>query len=473
MQAAITAAETNSARRFLMGYDAVAQDNKRKTVAPLLRSEDDELNATQRRQLQASTRDVRRNYTVARWMVDRHLDYVTTFNFRSASPSPSINDTLENLVREWSEPANFDIAGRHSRQRALRLTEAGRTVDGDLLVVRQTSGHVQLIESDRVRETGDMPDTVDRARVTRGIVTNKAGRAKAYIVARRGSASFGASFKFDRLVPAHNAYLHACYDRVDQVRGISPIASALNELRDAYEIFDHARAKAKVAQMFGLVFFRDGEDTVAPNTPSADPTGYQVDFGRGPVQLDLEPGDDAKFLESQHPGGSFESFTNQLIGIALKSLAIPRSFWDESFTNFSGARQALILYERAADQKRADNRALLDWLTRWRIQLWSLDGRLPKSLDPADLRWEWQHAGLPWIDPLKEVTGHTAALAAALTSRTRILKQQGLDFADIVAELKREKDALELAGLPTSIEKDNALIAAIVSNEDSNSKKAA
>ena len=71
--------------------------------------------------------------------------------------------------------------------------------------------------------------------------------------------------EFERIIPAMHIWQHACWDatyRVDQVRGITPIAPALNTLQDIYEGVDLAMAKAKVAQMFGLVFFRQAvEDT--------------------------------------------------------------------------------------------------------------------------------------------------------------------------------------------------------------------
>ena len=59
-----------------------------------------------------------------------------------------------------------------------------------------------------------------------------------------------------------------------------------------YEGIDYALAKMKVEQLFALVFYRDANDTVAPLTEgSSEANGYSVNFGKGPVQLDLDPGD--------------------------------------------------------------------------------------------------------------------------------------------------------------------------------------
>ncbi len=477
----------NAARRFLFGelddfggagpfgvgasgYDAINPQNKRKPPTGLLRSEDAELNDYQRRLLISGERDIVRNYTVARWMVSRHLDYVCTFSFQCTTPNKALNKKIEGLVENWSKRENFDVAGRHNRRRAIRLAEARRTVDGDILVARQSDGRTQWIEGDRIRAGIGIADIFDVTKIVHGVKINKAGRAEAYAISRRGRTGLGsdATFIFEKMIRAENAFLHGYFDRFDQVRGISPLASALNELRDTYESFDYARARMKVEQLFGLVFTRgkdnDLDGVEPPASSSSDGSGYEVDFGRGPIKLDLDPGDDAKFLKSDAPGGSFDKFSERLIQIALKALDIPYSFFAENYTNYSGARQALLQYDRSAETKRQDNRDMLDWLTAWRMQLFALDGELP-GVDPAELSWQWIATGMPWIDPLKEVLGDVQAIGAGLNTRTRILRERGLEFEDVVAELAHEAKLLRDAGLPLNLDQSNALIHALTKEE--------
>ncbi|HET6441861.1 MAG TPA: hypothetical protein VFH53_05740, partial [Phycisphaerae bacterium] len=129
----------------------------------------------------------------------------------------------------------------------------------------------------------------------------------------------------------------------------------------------------------------------------------------------------------------------------------------------SGSRQALLQYEFSAENKRQDNRDLLDRLTAWRIALWLADGalELPADLTPADIAWEWIAKGVPWIDPLKEVNADIAAVGAGLTSRTRICKARGEDFGDIAQELADENKLLTDLGLPTNVTPANAQIVEI------------
>ena len=145
---------------------------------------------------------------------------------------------------------------------------------------------------------------------------------------------------------------HGYYDRFDQVRGISPLAAAINSFRDVYEGIDYALAKMKVEQLFALVFTRDGDAAPARIMDgSDDENGYKVDFGKGPVQLDLSAGDNAQFLKTDNPGSNTQQFIEAVLGIALHSLDLPMNFHDPSRTNFFGSRAAWLLYDRSCINK--------------------------------------------------------------------------------------------------------------------------
>src|SRR5688500_330962 len=64
------------------GYDAVdtRRNRKRKTVN--LKSEDKVLNPRDRDQLTSDTRNLQRNFSIARFAINSHLDYVSSFSFR-------------------------------------------------------------------------------------------------------------------------------------------------------------------------------------------------------------------------------------------------------------------------------------------------------------------------------------------------------------------------------------------------------
>lgn len=424
-------------RMTSFGYDAIEQRGRRKAPAVMLQSEDAEAAPLKRGKLTTEGRNLVRNFSIARWMLNQHLNYVSTFSFQSKTGNATLDSEVERLVKEvWNKRENCDIGGRHSLPQLIRLAEARRTVDGDCGLIKMASGHIQALEGDRIRspESFGPGSQVKASDLCHGVQLDASGRAVAYAVCKRGSSAN--SFVFERMVPASNLYLHAAYDRFDQVRGASPIACAMNVLRDTYEGFDLALAKIKVSQLFGLAITRESPEGAAEYTPEVDeegnPTGrYQVDFGKGPCLLELDPGDDAKFLESTSPATEQQAFFETMIQVALKALDIPFSFYNESFTNYSGARGAFLQYEQAAEIKRHAVRDMLDYLTAWRLGLFIQDGLLP-GVTFEQLRWQWIPRGMPWLDPLKEVQAEVQSMDALLDNAEDIAQRHGRNFYDNV-----------------------------------------
>ncbi len=448
------------------GYDAVRGTNKRRTAPPILRSEDDQLRITDRKKMLASSQLLYRNFALVRWMVARHLDYVSTFTFQAKTGNRELNKRLEWLVRGWSKPGNFEVSDRFSRQKFVRMAELQRTLNGDVGVLKLRKGKVQAIEGDRVRTPyGGLPDGYTPADFIHGVRTNDFGKHLEYSVCKRGKfndAGGGSSqFQFERIIPARNMLMFGYLDRFDQVRGISPLAAAMNSAADAYESFDYALARQKIAQLLGVVFTRKALDEADPlseaeeddeeEEDTGEPRYGKIEWGGGTVQVDLDQGDDMKFIESHNPTTEAQAFWQVIIQLVLKALDIPYSFYSENFSNYSGARQALLQYENSAKIKRMDLQELQDHLTWWRCMLWIQDGCLP-GVAPDDLRWEWVPNGLPWIDPLKEAQAKLALLAAGLTSRGRILRESGDgDNEDLLDELQAEEKSAADRGLKFNV----------------------
>lgn len=442
--------------RALFGYDAVVDKGRRQPPTSLLKSEEKTLKPQERKKLVSTTRDLARNFTIAAWAIRKHLDYVSTFNFQSRTGDTTLDQRIEELMGWWDRPQNCDVASRHSFQRLIRIIEERRTIDGDVFLLKLKDGRMQGIEGDRIRtpRAGELPQGLELSELNHGIQADRFGRAKAYCVCKRNDLR---GFAFERILPAKYVEHHGYFTRFDQFRGISPLAPAINTMRDCYEGFDYALAKMKVAQLFGLVLFREWSGALGEESGSG-PSDYEVDFSKGPLKLDLDPGDRAEFLESKSPPAEFRQFAQAMIMAALKGLDIPYSFYDESHTNYSGARQALLQYEQSADVKRSDNRRLLDRLTSWRLRKFIVDGELelPAGITIRNLRWDWIATGVPWVDPLKEVKADVAAIQAALLSRTDVCKSRGSDFYETADKIAQENKYLESLGLPTAVAPEKA-----------------
>src|ERR1700733_10829789 len=110
-------------RESSLGFDAIVPKGRRRAPTGKLMLEERELMEQQRRLLVSGSRDVRRNATILGWALRRHLDFVSSFTFKARTSDKGFNKEWEQAVEEWSKPANFDAAGRHSRQRFMRLLE--------------------------------------------------------------------------------------------------------------------------------------------------------------------------------------------------------------------------------------------------------------------------------------------------------------------------------------------------------------
>ncbi len=415
-------------------YDAATPDHNRRDPGKTIKSSDDLLTEGQRRQIMSGARDLQRNFAVAAWAVRKHLDYVSSFGFQARTGDPELNRTIETFIRDWGKRKNFDIAGRHSQARFTRLAEMRRTLDGDFFIVKQRDGTVQAIEGDRVRTPDSSQHKIDGATYKHGVRLARGGRMAGVTIHKRGDHG---QYAFEREVRAGNVEQLAYWDSFDQVRGISPVVSAIHEFQDVHEVKGFARAKAKVSQLFALAITREASDT---EETSAD---YKVDFGKGPVKLDLDPGDSAEFLESKQPSTEFQSFLQVCLMAALKSLDIPWSFFDESFTNYSGSRSALIHYKTSCQSKRDDLVEVLDRLTSWRLGQAVARGdlQLPAGFSFDRLKWEWVHTGVPWFNPLQDIQASAAAVAAGFTTRSQVVKETfGREWTEVIDDLEREQD---------------------------------
>jgi len=409
--------------------------------------------------LQASSADLVRNMSLAGWMVRRHLDYVAQFEFHGRNEDEAINRQIEQLMLEDSRPSRADISGRFTREKLFRLAEARRVLDGDTLLVKLRDGRMQGIQADLVRDPNRIPQN---EQWINGVLINGFGRPLAYGIHKRDGYS---STEFARRVNATNLIHYGFFDRyaADQVRGVSPLVSALNPLRDVYENFSFALAKAKVSQLFAMAFYRDSPDSVLPveadpeqGTIDADgdsieePRGFQAFVKSDTRYIDLNPGEKAEVIESKQPSTEFQNFTQLVLQVALKSLDIPFSFYDESHTNFFGSRAAWLHYERSCKDKRDDQIEMRRNYTQWKLQSWIAGGRLvlPTNMRQSDIAFEWVPRGMPWWDPSKEINGHIAAIKAGLDTPQRICRATGTDYFDNVDAISKALAYAEEKGVP-------------------------
>jgi capsid protein len=427
-------------------YSGVESTTRRKAPRTVLRSEDDTARDSVRRRLVSTTRDLRRNFSVAKWAINKHLDFVVSHNFRARTGDEGLDRELERFYAWACHKERFDSRRKHSKRRFMRLLEASRTVDGDVFAHKIRTGRLQAIEGDRVRDPFIAKSQDDNW--VHGILLDRYGAEKSYAIHRRR----GQRFELERIISAKRIIPFGYYERFDQTRGISPLASAIREFRDVYDGLDYALAREKVNQLFTLAITRDSPDsffdTDGDNVDSSQEP-YVVNFGEGPQVLDLDPGDDAKFLTPQGTTQESQKLWETVLMIALKSLDIPFSFYKEDFTNYSGNRAALMLYLKSCKDKRADVVEFENEWFRWRLSEGITYGEIDVPFNPYEVRDAWQFIpdGVPWWDPSKEARANELSVRTYQRTRSEIRQELfGDDWFSMMEQRKKEDEHLERLG---------------------------
>lgn len=427
------------------GWSILTNNGKRRDSGSNVRSADSLLAEQDRRKLMESSRDMWRNFPVAAWAVRKHLDFVSTFNFNPMTGNRDLDMKLKKLMRDRTVPGLVEVTGKHSLQQFLRIAETRRLLDNDVLILKRRDGMLQAIQSDRIQTPGQGYE-VDKNGIKKeihGVVVNRAGKALGYRIYNKTNPYSG--YTYETTVPANSAYLHGYFDEFDQVRGISPLLSSLEAFADTLEVTEYARLKAKITQLFALAITREAP-TYSSEGCSDD---YNVDFAKGPVKLDMDPGDKAEFLESKHPSTEFQNYVSMSMQIALKALDLPWSFYDESFTTYYGSRTALIHYLESCRSRRLSNELLLNWITDWYIGRWKREGVLPRT---KQIDYRWIPAGVPWWDPSKEVTADAMSVSNTFRSRSEIrMEKFGDNWEDVVDQIALENEYLASKGIDPSL----------------------
>ena len=452
-----------AAGRTMFGYHATTDKQRRTAPRSATRSEDDQLDVSNRRKLIATTREARRNQTLLKWMVDSHLDFVTRFRFQPKTGDRDLDEQLERLVNWRSRAKNWDATGRHYRDRYMRLMEAHRVIDGDVGNLLLGNGRIQGIEGDRIAKPtqGMLPEPwsdTERYSWTHGINTTSEGRPTHYMISNR-SGNGSTSMTFGKVVQARNMKLLGYWDRFDQLRGVSPLASAINTAADLYETLEAARVKAKVQAMFGIFIERetsaengDGFDYTDADTgesPTSTTTDYDFELEPG-LKLEGNPGDKITTIESRSPSSEFQQFTELESKIILLALGIPFTWLDSRRSSYSAMRQDMVRYMKTVEDKRADLHEFLMEVSAWDIARWSqLPDKenpsqpmlpLPAGMRPRDIAYEWVSDGIPWIDPLREVQADALAVANGFKTRDDVNRERrGRRYIDTVEQLGREE----------------------------------
>ena len=456
--------------KMSFGYDAIVDKSRRKAPPTAPRHESKIVSQTDRRKLNATTQDQRRNLSLVAWAYRMHLAFNTQFRLHVTTKDEGLNEAIEDAFEWWALPTNCDVTNRHSLRRLCRLAEGHRFLDGDVGVLFTPDGRLQLIEGDRINNPSQgVPKKYQGINWNQGVELDRNGGAIQYMLCQRVNG--GGSLAFDSVKTARNLKLYGYFERYDQHRGISPLSAAINTFQDVYETWELNVLKAKAHALFGMVISRESsgrgelgmEQTETLTATDDDATQFAAEryetTPEGIFKMELAMGENVSTIESKTPSDELVNFTKLLSRAGFLAMDLPYSFFDSSDASYSAQRMDLILYEIGNAVKREPMQNLLQLIAKWKLSRWTRnDPRemgdseprivLPRGIELENLTYEWVPQGIPWVDPAKESKADEAAIRNGLVSRTYIAKKRNLPrLRQTFDELEREESEISRRGI--------------------------
>ncbi len=254
-------------------------------------------------------------------------------------------------------------------------------------------------------------------------------------------------------------------ERAEQYRGVPYLAPVIESLKQLTR-YAEAEQTAALINGFFTVFVKSkfgtsetGFTGVVADEDRITDDDVNYEMGPGAVNV-LRPGEEIDIADAKRPSSNFDAFVTSLAKYVGAALEIPVEILTKQFSsNYSASRAALLEAWKAFRMKRA-------WLVAdfcqpvYEIFLSEAvaGGRLKAPgffLDPlvrkAYCGAQWNGPAQGQIDPVKEVNAAEKRISIGISTRQReAIEMMGGDFDSNVAQLAREHQMMEAAGLLVS-----------------------
>lgn len=336
---------------------------------------------------------------------------------------------------------------------------------------------IHLIESDRVstpNSTGNNvylyatnPDNGNR--IFNGVEVDGNNRVVAYHICSTYPNSNLYSKKEWKRVKAFGEHTNVpnvlmIYEteRAEQYRGVPYLAPVIESLKQLTR-YSEAEQMAAVINGFFTVFIKSTRGTseigftgVTDEDDRIADGDRNYELGPGLVNV-LNPDEEIDIADAKRPSSNFDAFVTSLAKYVGAALEIPVEILTKQFSsNYSASRAALLEAWKAFRMKRAWLAAdfcqpvyeifLTEAIANNRLKApgFFLDPLIRKAYCGA----QWNGPAQGQIDPVKEVKAAEKRISIGISTRQReAVEMMGGDFDSNVAQLAREHQMMEAAGL--------------------------
>ncbi len=375
------------------------------------------------------------------------------------TPDVQDNRMIEELFTRWGRKNTATVDGRLSWIDCQNLFIETVATDGECLVRKvpfpnEFRFSLQFIDIDQLDHNHNT-NLSNGNRIRFGIEFDKWNRPVAYHIWERHPQSTRDATRKKIRIPAGEMIHGFIPSRTNQPRGVPWMHTAMVRLKmlGGYENSEMVASRIAAAKMGfieqapGSKYTGDRQDNDGNQLEEVEPGEWRV----------LKEGQKVHAFDPQHPNNAFGLFVKAMlrgaasgVGVSYNTLAN-----DLEGVNFSSIRAGKL-------EERDDWRCIQFWMAEnFNQEVYSggtinflgqalLGGPLSNipfsrfnKFDAAS----WKPRGWAWVDPQKEVKAKNEEIQGGLTTRTRVLADQGIDFEELLDEIVKERELMKEKGV--------------------------
>jgi lambda family phage portal protein len=431
-------------------FDSALESTKR-GISRNISGAEDTAGTAERYKLIRAARDLADNFPPVRSLLLKFSTYVSgRLTYQARTGDKDVDEQVERYWRNWCKSCDF--LRRHDFVTLLQLAVMAILRDGDCgFIIVRDKGELKLqsVEADRIGSPYNR--LIDSDTYIGGILLDEYGRPDKFQIFVR---TINNQYIEPTDIPAAE-FIHL-FDatRLDEYRGRSAFATALNAARDLQEAL-----KAEI-QAIKYASYQTG--VIVTENGSADAADYfatsnQNDLGQteklsnidpGAINY-LSPGEKMEMFKSDRPGGAFGEFVRLVQSHICMSVGLPYGFAFDADKSGPMARMEAAMAERTfARWRRLLESQFLDRIKNIILLDAQSRGLLPESEYLLDGRWCWP--AKVSIDYGREANADIALWKAGLKTAGQIYSEMGEDYEE--AFRARAKEAAMIVDLASEMD---------------------
>jgi lambda family phage portal protein len=430
-----------------------ALDSTKRGISRNISGAEDTAGTAERYKLIRAARDLADNFPPVRSLLLKFATYVAgRLSYQARTGDKGLDEQVERYWAKWCRECDF--LRRHDFVSFLQLAVMAILRDGDCGFIIVRDGEMlklQAVEADRIGSPYNR--LIDSDTYIGGINLDEFGRPKSFQI-------FVRTINNQYIEPTDisaNEFIHL-FDptRLDEYRGRSAFATALNAARDLQEtIKAEVQAIKFAAYQTGIITTENGSadaaDYFATSTRNdLGQTEKLANIDPGAIQY-LSPGEKMEMFKSDRPGGAFGEFVRLVQAHIAMAVGLPYGFAFDADKSGPMARMEAAMAERTfARWRRLLESQFLDRIKNIVLLDAAARGEIDDSEYLLDGRWCWP--AKVSIDYGREANADIALWKAGLKTAGQIYSDAGEDYEEALRARAKEAAMIKDLGIEYQIE---------------------